>query len=132
MHWNIQSSGINAKTTYLDVAKEAGWEAVKDFNLVDLGCKGYPFMWSNKRYGPYLIEEKLDRFLGSKDWEQSSYKLTVTNLNSWCSDHSPIMLEIQEKTRFNWHQKKSYQRLHYEDMWSPYKECKRIVRREWM
>lgn len=27
-------------------------EAVNDCSLVDLGCKGYPFMWSNKRYGP--------------------------------------------------------------------------------
>lgn len=73
-------------------------EAVNECNLVDLGCKGYPFMWSNKRYRPHLIEEMLDRFLGSKDWEQSSHKLTVTNLNSWCSDHSPVMLEMQEKT----------------------------------
>ncbi|KAL9431945.1 hypothetical protein AB3S75_027034 [Citrus x aurantiifolia] len=87
-------------------------EVVNDYNLVDLGCKGYPFTWSNKRYRPYLIEESLDRFLGSKDWEQSSYKLTVTNLNSWCSDHNLIMLGKQEKTRFNWHQKKSCQRLH--------------------
>ncbi|KAH9770133.1 hypothetical protein KPL71_012275 [Citrus sinensis] len=50
-------------------------EAVTDCSLVDLGCKGYPFTWSNKRYGPHLIEERLDRFLGSKGWEQSSYEV---------------------------------------------------------
>ena len=42
-------------------------EAMNDCNLVDLGCKGYPFTWSNKIYGPHLIEERLDRFLRSKD-----------------------------------------------------------------
>ena len=38
-------------------------EAIQDCNLVDLGCKGYYFTWSNHRFGPYLIEERLDNFL---------------------------------------------------------------------
>lgn len=27
-------------------------EALHDCKLIDLGCKGYPFMWSNNRFGP--------------------------------------------------------------------------------
>ncbi|KAL9422716.1 hypothetical protein AB3S75_034905 [Citrus x aurantiifolia] len=57
-------------------------ETVKDCNLIDLGCKGYPFTWSNRRFGPQLIEERLDRFLGSKDLEQSPYNLIVSNIDT--------------------------------------------------
>lgn len=37
-------------------------EAVQVCNLIDVGCKGYPFTWSNRRFGPHLAEERLDRF----------------------------------------------------------------------
>lgn len=38
-------------------------EAIRDCDLKDLGSGGYPFTWSNRRFGPHIIEEKLDRFL---------------------------------------------------------------------
>lgn len=41
--------------------------AIKDCNLVDAGCTGYPFIWSNRRFEPYLIEERLDRFFYNKE-----------------------------------------------------------------
>lgn len=34
---------------------------------MDIGCKRYLFTWSNKRYGPHLIDERLDRVLCSKN-----------------------------------------------------------------
>lgn len=37
--------------------------ALRDCDLKDLGSSGYPFTWSNRRFGPHIIEEKLDRFL---------------------------------------------------------------------
>lgn len=37
--------------------------AVEDCHLTDVECRGYPFTWSNRRFGPYFVEEKLDRFL---------------------------------------------------------------------
>ena len=33
-----------------------------------VGCKGYPYTWSNKRFDANYIEKWLDRFLCSKDW----------------------------------------------------------------
>ena len=36
-------------------------EAIQDSGLVDLGYKGYLFTWSNKRFGPWIVEERLDR-----------------------------------------------------------------------
>lgn len=41
----------------------------------------------------------LDRFLGSKDWKNSSYDIIVSNLNSWGFDHITIMLEMQDKKK---------------------------------
>lgn len=38
-------------------------EVVQACNLVDLGCTSYTFTSSNSRFGPHLIEERLDRFL---------------------------------------------------------------------
>lgn len=42
-------------------------EAFKDglvmSGLSNLGYDGYPFTWSNRRYGEDLVEERLDRFV---------------------------------------------------------------------
>lgn len=41
-------------------------EAVQACNLVDVGYERHLYTWSNRRYGPYHTEERLDRFLCSK------------------------------------------------------------------
>lgn len=55
-------------------------DAVHDCGLTDIGCKGYPFTWSNKRYGPSLIEERLDRFLCCKNWGSVFQEKIAENL----------------------------------------------------
>lgn len=42
-------------------------EAVHECNLMDMGYKGYPFTWSNRRYRTQFIEERLDRVLCNKN-----------------------------------------------------------------
>ncbi|KAH9778879.1 reverse transcriptase domain-containing protein [Citrus sinensis] len=42
-------------------------KAIRDCDLKDLGSIGYPFTWSNRRFGHHIIEEKLNRFL-KKNW----------------------------------------------------------------
>lgn len=32
-------------------------KAITFCGLIDLGCKCRPFTWSNKRFGPHLVEE---------------------------------------------------------------------------
>lgn len=34
-------------------------QTIRDCDLKDLGSNGYPFTWSNRRFGPHRIEEKL-------------------------------------------------------------------------
>ena len=45
-------------------------KVVQECNMKDLGCSCYLFTWSNKRFGPQFVEERLDRFLCSIDWTQ--------------------------------------------------------------
>ena len=105
-------------------------EAVNDCKLMDLGCRGYPFTWSNRRFGPHYVKEMLDRFLGSEGWRSSYFDLMVLNLISWGSDHSPIMLEMQDQKRFLCLKRKRKPKVHYKDMWSYYEECRYIVEEE--
>ena len=106
-------------------------EAVQACNLVDVGYRGYPFMWSNRRYGQHFIEERFDRFLCSNDWSENFHDMAATNLVNWVSDHCPILIEVRERSKDQSYGKKSIHREHYEDMWSSYEACKNIVRDEW-
>ena len=106
-------------------------EAVNDCRLMDLGCRRYPFTWSNKRFRPHYVEERLDRFLGSEDWRSSCFDLMVSNLISWGSDHCPITLEMQDQKKFLCFKRKRKPRVHYENIWSHYEECRHIVEEEW-
>lgn len=107
-------------------------EAIRDCDLVDMGSIGYPFTWSNGRFGDHLIEEKLDRFLGNSSWRNYFQDKAAVNLVSWSSDHNPILMEVFEKGKEDKHAKRTLHRVQYEDMWSPYERCKEIVKHEWM
>lgn len=96
-----------------------------------MGYEGYPFTWLNRRYGPHHIEERLDRFLCSKTWCNHFQGSIATNLVSWVSDHCPIALKVKEKGKGRAHAKRTSARDHYEDMWSPYEACRKIVEDEW-
>ena len=52
-------------------------EAINVCGLKELGCKGYPFTWSNRRFGPHLVEERLDRFLCRKAWGSMFHETAV-------------------------------------------------------
>lgn len=106
-------------------------EAVQTCNLVDIWYKGSSFTWSNRRYGPHFIEERLDRFLYSKNWRSKFHDTTTTNLANWVSDHCPIILEVKERGAGSKYVSRSFSRDHYEDMWSSYKICNSIVKDEW-
>ena len=102
--------------------------AVRDCGLSDLGCIGRPFTWSNRTFGPHLVEERLDRFLCCRKWGTIFQEHAALHLETWTSDHNPIILEVEEKGRGVKHRRRSFTRFHYEDMWSPYERCKEIVK----
>ena len=50
---------------------------------------------------------------------------------SWSSDYNAILMEVTEKGKGSRYTKRTFQRVHYEDMWSPYEKCQEIVKHEW-
>lgn len=107
-------------------------EAIRDSDLIDLGSTGYPFAWSNKRFGPNFIEERLDRFLCNSKWRSYFIKKAAMNLISWSSDHNLIVMDVVEREEGRRYIKRIFPKVHYEDMWSLYKKCKKIVKHEWL
>ncbi|KAH9715856.1 putative reverse transcriptase/RNA-dependent DNA polymerase [Citrus sinensis] len=106
-------------------------EAVRECDFIDMGFTGYPFTWSNRRFGVGLIEERLDRFLCSRSWGHYFQEKAAMNLVTWSSDHNPILMEVLEKGSGLRYSRRTFRRVHYEDMWSPYEKCREIVKREW-
>lgn len=39
-------------------------KAINDCNLVDLRCRVYPFIWSNRKFEPHFVEERHIDYLG--------------------------------------------------------------------
>lgn len=70
---------------------------VHDCNLRDLGYKGYPFTWSNRRFSSHFIEKRLNRFLCSKDWTNFFHDQVATNLVTWCLYHNPVLMDVMGK-----------------------------------
>ncbi|KAH9769616.1 reverse transcriptase domain-containing protein [Citrus sinensis] len=106
-------------------------EAVRECDFIDMGFTGYPFTWSNRRFGVGLIEERLDRFLCSRSLGNYFQEKAAMNLVTWSSDHNPILMEVLEKGSGLRYSRRTFRRVHHEDMWSPYEKCGEIVKREW-
>ncbi|KAH9724503.1 putative reverse transcriptase/RNA-dependent DNA polymerase [Citrus sinensis] len=93
--------------------------------------QGYHFTWSNGRFGQHFVEERLDRFLCNKEWREKYVDCVVVNLETWTSDHCPIIMEVQAKGNGLSYTRRSTSRIHYEDAWSSYEACKDIIDKEW-
>ena len=124
---NEKSGGLDRKANVIVDFRDA----VRECKFSDLGSTGHPFTWSNRQFGPNLIEEKLDRFFCNQEWRVEFHDDWATNLVHWESDHCPIILDVRERKRSLVYERKSFRRVHYEDMWIPYEECQNIVKSEW-
>lgn len=106
-------------------------QVFRDCGLTDLGLNGYPFTQSNRIFGPHLIEKRLDRFFCNQNWCSLYQKTTTQNIISWSSYHSLILMEIIGKDEGQRYKRRTFQRVHYKEMWSAYEKCKEIVQQEW-
>lgn len=96
-----------------------------------MGYSGYPFTWSNRRFGsPNFIEERLDRFLCSSSWRDLNVFSSVSHLTSWPSDHCPVVFEFRDQLNSGMH-KGVRPRFHYKAFWKGYDGCKDIVKDCW-
>ena len=63
--------------------------------LEDLGFKGYPYTWNNKRSGDANTKLRLDRAVTTKEWRDKFQLSSVTHLPPHESDHLPIILQTE-------------------------------------
>lgn len=70
-------------------------QAIEDCRLFDLGYNGHKFTWSNNQTDSHHIEERLDRFLASYEWNTMFGNYLVEHLIRKSSYHCPILLDMQ-------------------------------------
>ena len=66
---------------------------ITNSTAIDLGFKGPPFTWTNKREGLANIKERFDQCLCNQEWQLLFPKVGFTHLCATNSNHSPILLD---------------------------------------
>ncbi|CAM8877709.1 unnamed protein product [Rhodiola kirilowii] len=87
-------------------------EAIEDCGITDLGYKGAPFTFSNRREGIFEMRARLDRAFGNDQWRAMFPDVEVRHLVSSVSDHYPLLVDFHRKRRV--HKKRLFR---FEPMW---------------
>ena len=70
-------------------------EALESCHLQDLGFKGYPCTWNNKRPGAANTKIRLDRGVANEAWLGKFPLSKITHLSTHVSNHLPLLLQVQ-------------------------------------
>ena len=76
-------------------------EVLEVCQLEDLGYKGYPFTWTNKRPGDANTKLKLDRVVATKGWLDNFPVSIVVHLLPQASNHIPITIQVKKFRKKN-------------------------------
>ncbi|CAM8923655.1 unnamed protein product [Rhodiola kirilowii] len=74
-------------------------EAILDCDLADLGYRGSPFTFSNRRMGHLETKARLDRVLANSEWRSLFPKAQVTHVSTSTSDHYLLLIDIYINAR---------------------------------
>lgn len=87
-----------------------------------MGMHGYAFTWERGRGKANWVEERLDQAVSSSSWSFLYRDAKLENINTVCSDHSAIFLDLNFKTRA------CTERLFiFENAWIKDEECSRLM-----
>ncbi|KAL8554174.1 hypothetical protein ACS0TY_002405 [Phlomoides rotata] len=70
-------------------------EAIDDYNLSGVVLIGYQFTWFRGRGSSHLVEERLDRAMGTPSWHDRFPQACLINLVAPVSDHNPVLLQME-------------------------------------
>ncbi|KAL0451955.1 UNVERIFIED_CONTAM: hypothetical protein Slati_1173600 [Sesamum latifolium] len=74
---------------------------IADCGLHDLGFCGDSYTWCNNQQPPHTVRERLDRACSSISWSQLFPAARVFHANSPYSDHTPLIIELQPKVKWD-------------------------------
>ena len=97
-------------------------------HLEDLGFKGYPYTWNNKRPGEANTRIQLDRAIAMREWRKKFQLISVVCLAPHASDHLPIVLHTQ---KFEKQSRQGRRGFKFEESWLLWEECETIVKEAW-
>ncbi|KAL0427154.1 UNVERIFIED_CONTAM: hypothetical protein Slati_2890200 [Sesamum latifolium] len=124
----------------LDQSKKSGgqprpnWQiqnfrrALDNCELVDIGCTGSPFTWSNRHCAPNTVLERLDRACANVGWTQLFPKASVKHESVNCSDHSALIIRLVDKPEYA---TRHTQPWRFEAAWLQSDQCAKVVENSW-
>lgn len=89
-----QSEKIGGRLVRESVVAEFS-DMIQVSSLIDAGFNGSTYTWWNKQTGRKRIMQRLDRVLFNAHWLDLFQDTHVAHLNKTCSDHSPLLVNIQ-------------------------------------
>ena len=99
-------------------------EALESCQLEDLGYKGYPFTWTNKRPGDANTKLRLDRAMATKGWIEKFQVSIVVHLLPHASYHLPIAIQVQ---KFRQKHRRADRGFKFEECWLLWDDCETRV-----
>jgi hypothetical protein len=97
-------------------------------DLHDLGYKGLPWTFDNKKVGIRNVKVRLDRAVASPSWMANFPNATVSHLVSSRSDHYPLLIDLEKSETLS----ASRKPWRYEMMWEREQSLDVEIERSWM
>lgn len=98
---------------------------ISKMQMGEIKFKGEPFTWANNREGEGFIQERLDRFFGSKEWMLEKDTAEVKHYLKQASDHSCLILDTMPS------RKKTNGRFIFASSWIKEPNSEQLVREAW-
>lgn len=72
-------------------------DALDFCDLRDVGFRGTPWTYDNGKQGSRNVKVRLDRGVANQSWLNRFFDASITHLTSPCSDHCPLLLQVQRR-----------------------------------
>ena len=102
---------------------------LEENGLADLGYRGFPFTWTNRRLGEANTRLCLDRAVANIEWKSRFSDCLVTHLGTHASDHLPLLMQTKMNKVLRGRGARSFK---FEENWLMLDECEKVVEEAWV